>query len=48
MKKNKIYIAGHNGMVGSAIARFLDSKTNFQIITETKKNLNAKAANGSL
>ena len=40
MKKKKIYIAGHNGMVGSAILRYLDRKTNFQIITETKKNLN--------
>ena len=36
--KNKIYIAGHNGMVGSAIVRQLKSKS-AQLITRTHKEL---------
>ena len=39
MLKKKIYIAGHNGMVGSAITRLLKKK-NVQIITRNKKELN--------
>jgi GDP-L-fucose synthase len=39
MLKTKIYIAGHNGMVGSAITRLLKKK-NGQIITKNKNELN--------
>ena len=39
--KNKIYIAGHNGMVGSAIVRQLQTKLNntAQLITRTHQEL---------
>ncbi len=36
----KIFIAGHNGMVGSAIKRRLNSKKNIKILTSSKENLN--------
>ena len=36
----KIYIAGHNGMVGSAIYRKLIKKKKYKIITASKKKLN--------
>jgi GDP-L-fucose synthase len=41
MMKNKIkiFVAGHNGMVGSAIVRELTKQNYFQIITRTKKEL---------
>jgi len=38
MKKLKIYVAGHNGMVGSAICRVL-SKKNINLVTKNKKEL---------
>ncbi len=41
MNKNlKIYIAGHNGMVGSAIKRNLESRGFANIITRSKEDLN--------
>lgn len=41
MKKNvkRIFIAGHNGMVGSAIARQLSTSKNIEIISRTSKEL---------
>lgn len=39
MKNLKIFIAGHNGMVGSALVRFLKVK-GWQIITKERKELN--------
>ena len=39
MSKTKIFIAGHKGMVGSALVRFLEKK-NVKIITRDKKKLN--------
>ena len=47
-KQDKIYIAGHRGMVGSAIVRILKSKGFDNIITRTSKELdlrNQKAVN---
>ena len=39
-KKKKIFIAGHKGMVGSAILRCLKNKGYKNIITVSKKKLN--------
>jgi GDP-L-fucose synthase len=39
-KNSKIYIAGHNGMVGSAIKRNLESNGYSNIITRSKEQLN--------
>ena len=39
-KDSKIYIAGHNGMVGSAIKRSLENKGFTNIITRSKEQLN--------
>ena len=39
-KNSRIFIAGHNGMVGSAIFKKLISKGYKKIITATKKKLN--------
>ena len=41
-KKSKIYIAGHNGMVGSAIVRKLNSLGYQNLIVETSKNLDLR------
>ena len=38
-KNSKIFVAGHNGLVGSAIVRKLKNKGYKKIITETKLNL---------
>jgi len=38
-KKSKIYVAGHNGLVGSAIVRILKRKGFKKVITQTRKNL---------
>ena len=38
-KKSKIYIAGHNGLVGSAILRKLREKGYNNLITQTRKEL---------
>jgi len=40
MSKKRVYIAGHNGMVGGAIMRALEKKNDCIIITATKKDLN--------
>ena len=39
-KSSKIFIAGHNGMVGSAIYKKLLNKGYKRIITANKKKLN--------
>ena len=39
-KSSKIFIAGHNGMVGSAIYKKLLNKGYKKIITASKKKLN--------
>ena len=39
-KNSKIFIAGHKGMVGSAITKFLEKKNYKNIITKDKKKLN--------
>tara|TARA_B100001564_G_scaffold325222_1_gene306586 strand:- start:1559 stop:2494 length:936 start_codon:yes stop_codon:yes gene_type:complete len=39
-KKSKIYIAGHNGMVGSSILRLLKKKGYKNIVTKTSRELN--------
>ena len=39
-KNSKIYIAGHNGMVGSAIKRNLEAKGFTNIVTRSKEQLN--------
>lgn len=38
-KKLNIYIAGHNGMVGSALLRILKRNSNYNLITKTKNEL---------
>jgi GDP-L-fucose synthase len=40
MNIKKIYVAGHNGMVGSALVRNLRDKGNYNIITRNKNELN--------
>lgn len=40
MIKNKIFIAGHNGMVGSSIIRLLRKRKNYKVITINKDRLN--------
>ena len=39
MSKIKIYIAGHNGMVGSALMRYLKKKKNINLIHISRKEL---------
>ncbi|MEZ4195108.1 MAG: GDP-L-fucose synthase [Candidatus Paceibacterota bacterium] len=39
-KTSKIYVAGHRGLVGSAIVRSLTSQGFFNIITKTREELN--------
>ena len=39
-KEGKIYVAGHRGMVGSAIVRALEKEGYHKIITRTHKELN--------
>lgn len=41
-KDSKIYIAGHRGMVGSAIVRLLEKKGYTNIITRTSKELDLR------
>ncbi len=41
-KKTKIYIAGHNGMVGSACLRILNSKGYSNIIYKDSKDLDLR------
>ena len=37
--KSKIYIAGHNGMIGSAILRIFRKNKNYKLLFEDKKKL---------
>ena len=39
-KKLKVFVAGHKGMLGSAILKKLKKKNIFKVFYETKKNLN--------
>jgi len=41
-KKSKIFLAGHNGLVGSAILRILKKRGYKKIITQNKKNLDLR------
>ena len=41
-KQTKIYIAGHKGMVGSAVWRKLESKGYANLIGETSKKLDLR------
>jgi len=41
-RDSKIYIAGHRGMVGSAIVRALETRGHSQIITRTSKELDLR------
>jgi GDP-L-fucose synthase len=40
VSKKKIFVAGHNGMAGSAICRLLKKKNNVRLIVRNKKQLN--------
>jgi len=42
-KLKKIYIAGHRGMVGSAILRKLEKDTKTKILTQTRQDLDLKS-----
>ena len=44
-KEQKIYIAGHNGMVGSAIKRKLLSEDYNNLLVASKKDLDLRDAN---
>ncbi|HBR3248009.1 TPA: NAD-dependent epimerase/dehydratase family protein, partial [Klebsiella pneumoniae] len=35
-KKNRIFVAGHKGMVGSALVRKLNQQKNVEIITKSR------------
>ena len=39
LKKDKIFLAGHQGLVGSAIFKLLKKRGYKNIIVESKKNL---------
>ena len=45
LKKYKIFIAGHNGMVGTALKNYLINNNVKKIITATRKKLNLEVAN---
>ena len=38
--KEKIYVAGHNGMIGSAIIKNLKKNKKYKLIYQTKNKLN--------
>ena len=39
MAKTKVFVAGHNGMVGSAIVRLLSNQDQINLITKSHKEL---------
>ena len=39
MKKKKVFVTGHNGLVGSSIVEALRNKKNYKIITAERKKL---------
>src|SRR4051812_18949849 len=41
-KESKIYIAGHNGMVGSAITRLLKKESYANLVARTSKELDLR------
>ena len=48
VKAQKIFIAGHQGMVGSALVRLLQQNTNNEIITVCRKTLDLSQQNAVL
>lgn len=40
MAKQRIFIAGHNGMVGSALVRQLDKNPEVQLVVRNRSELN--------
>ncbi len=40
MSKQQVFITGHKGMVGSAIVRQLERKTNIELLTAARNELN--------
>ncbi len=40
MSKSRVFIAGHNGMVGSALVRQLETNENVELITRSRSELN--------
>ncbi|HFP9810865.1 TPA: NAD-dependent epimerase/dehydratase family protein, partial [Escherichia coli] len=40
MSRKRIYIAGHNGMVGSALVRNLETRNDVELILKTRQELN--------
>lgn len=50
MMKKRVYIAGHRGMVGSAIYRQLAHRDDIELITRNREQLNlldTKSGNGA-
>jgi GDP-L-fucose synthase len=45
LKNYKIFIAGHNGMVGTALKNYLISNNVKKIITATRKQLDLQVEN---
>lgn len=41
-KKKRVYVAGHNGMVGSAIVRLLEKREDIELVTRSKTELDLK------
>ena len=42
VNKKKIFIAGHNGMIGSAIYKKIKNNKKFEVLFEDKKKLDLK------
>ena len=42
MKKLKVFVAGHNGLVGSSLCEYFKKNTQYKIITATKKKLDLR------
>ncbi len=40
MSKQQVFVTGHRGMVGSAIVRQLERKTNIELLTAARSELN--------